>query len=195
MYAAGLCNLGTGRTPSAEDWNIAMKIRPLTQGDKDSIASMARALAGRALSAGEAQASATAAQQATDQIAEFDRRLEAMNREMNARLTAMSHSIEMMQRKVAGLAGDFQGVRLSLADIETRLEQEHEKVIGSVDIMVKRLTGELTGSLDRLALVADDTATAQQALVVLARQVAAATALPDVPPPDLRVTAPVATGV
>jgi chromosome segregation ATPase len=163
-----------------------MKIRPLTQGDKDSIATMARALAGRALSAGESQASAANAQHATDQIAEFDRRLDAMNREMNARLTTMTHAIEIIQRKIAGLAGDFQGVRLALADIETKVAQEHEKILESVDILVNGLTVELTGTVDRLSLVAADTATAQHELVILTRQVAAATALPEppVPAPD-----------
>ncbi len=170
-----------GNALSAEDWNIAMKIRPLTQGDKESIATMARALAGRALSAGEGQASASAASQAADQIAEFDRRLDTMSREMNARLTAMTHAIEIMQRKIAGLAGDFEGVRVSLVEIETRLEQEHENVVESVDIMVKRLMTELTGSLDHIAVVASDTAVVQQELTALARQLTVATALPDGP--------------
>jgi hypothetical protein len=162
-----------------------MKIQPLTLADKDTIVTMARALAGRALSAEDAQA-AQATAQAGDQIAQFDRRLEAMNRDMNARLAAMSHSIEIMQRKLAGLAGDFQGVRVSLVEIETRLEQEHDNVVASVDTMVQRLMTELSGPLDHISLVANDTAMVQKELSLLARQLTATTA----PRPDCPMAAP-----
>jgi|GEM_PF-5418100 len=73
---------------------MAMKIQPLTQADKDTIVTMARSLAGRALNAGDAQATthaaAHSAAQARDKIAEFDQRLEMMNREVNTRLSASS---------------------------------------------------------------------------------------------------------
>jgi hypothetical protein len=146
-----------------------MKIQPLTQADKDTILTMARSLGGRALSAGEAQAAQAAARN-SDQIAEFDRRLEVMDREMNARLAAMSHSIEIMQRKIAGLAGDFQAVRVCLVEIETRLEQEHDNIVASVDTMVQRLMADLSAPLDHIALVANDTAMVQKELTLLARQ-------------------------
>ena len=162
-----------------------MKIQPLTQADKDTIVTMARSLAGRALSVGEAPAT-QATSQADDQLAEFDRRIEVMNREMNARLAAMSHSIEIMQRKIAGLAGDFQGVRVTLVEIETRLEQEHDNVVASVDTMVQRLMTELSGPLDHISLVASDTALVQKELTLLARQMTATTA----PRPDCPMAAP-----
>jgi len=154
---------------------MSMKIQPLTQADKDTIVTMARSLAGRALSVGEAPAT-QATSQAKDQLAEFDRRLEVMNREVNAKLAAMSHSIEIMQRKLAGLAGDFQGVRVSLVEIETRLEQEQDNVLASVDTMVQRLLQELSGPLDHISLVANDTAVVQKELALLARQLSATTA-------------------
>jgi chromosome segregation ATPase len=150
-----------------------MEIQPLTQTDKDTILAMARTLASRSVSAGGAQ-TAQPATQARDQLAEFDRRLELMNREVNARLAEMSHSIEIMQRKIAGLSGDFQAVRVALVEIETQLEQEHDHVIASVDTMLQRLMSELSGPLDNIALVANDTAMVQQELAQLARQLTTA---------------------
>jgi|GEM_PF-3112065 len=146
-----------------------MKIQPLTQTDKDTILAMARSLAGRALSAGGAQ-TAQPATQARDQLAEFDRRLELMNREVNARLAEMSHCIEIMQRKIAGLSGDFQALRVSLVEIETQLEQERDNVVASVDTMLQRLMDDLSAPLDTIALVANDTAIVQKELSLLARQ-------------------------
>ena len=97
-----------------------------------------------------------------------------MNREVNARLAEMSHSIEIMQRKIAGLSGDFQAVRVTLVEIETQLEQEHDHVIASVDTLLQRLMSELSGPLDNIALVANDTAMVQQELAQLARQLTTA---------------------
>jgi len=162
---------------------MAMKIQPLTQADKDTIVTMARSLAGRALNAGDAQATthaaAHSAAQARDKIAEFDQRLEMMNREVNTRLAAMSHSIEIMQRKIAGLSGDFQGVRVSLVEIETRIEQEHDSIVASVDDLVKRVMAELSTTIDDISIVASDTVSVQQELALLAQQMTKATALPN----------------
>lgn len=150
-----------------------MKIKPLSQGDKESVAALARSLSMRALLSGE-QADAGEQRRGTevaDQIRDFDRRLETIAREVAAHSTRVDHAVEIMQRRVAGLAGDFQAMRSILVEMESRIEAHKEELGSSVTILVQALTAELTRELDRLSRVAEDTALVQQEMVRLARQV------------------------
>ena len=156
-----------------------MKIKPLSQADKDALTGLARSMALRADRAGpraDTPPPATAPLDPMDRVRALEERVEAMGRDTNARLTRFSGSIELIERRLAGLEGDYQALRAALTQLDSRVGEQDEGLMSAMSELVQELESALRSEIDRLAATAADTATVQRQMADMVDRLVAAPA-------------------